>query len=163
MQLLKLFHFHWSICLFISGTTSPLNCTQNSFMSWSLYFVPPIFYSSSPWMNEGKKKKANDCHKAEWRREKFAVGILSSFQIRQRMWKYFFGVKIIIMRVNIIPYDITKLIIAFFIEMISFASFFSFHPINASLSSVSLEFHCGIFWVVDINSKSSILLLPPIN
>ena len=70
------------------------------------------------------RKKANDCHKAEWRREKFAVGILSSFSETGENVKVLFGVKIIIMRVNIIRYDITKLIIAFFIEMISFASFF---------------------------------------
>lgn len=49
------------------------------------------------------------------KRKKFAVGILSSKR----------EVKIIIMRRNIICYDITKLIIAFFIEMISLGVFMS--------------------------------------
>lgn len=104
----------------------------------------------SEWIrNEKNKEKLmiaikRSRRETEREKKKFAVGILSSFkkrwEIRKGMWKYFLllllfhhyqhgkrkeeeeekkRVKIIIM--NIIRNDITNLIIAFFIEMISFS------------------------------------------
>lgn len=65
--------------------------------------------------------------------KKFAVGILSFCRERRE-------VKIIIMRRNITCYDITKLIIAFFIEMIlSVASIGVFMSKNTSTNSPKMK------------------------
>lgn len=104
----------------------PLNCTEFFLLRVCTLFHP--FFSAffftrkekSKKKRREREKKANDCHKAKWNGEKFAVGILSSFfTLTPGEYGSTRMVKIIIMSRTLFVMILQSSLSHFFIEMIS--------------------------------------------